>query len=423
MVRKIDIVLAAPGDADSARMVVEAVVDHMNLGAAQKAGARLDLTLLDDGGLPASIPDGLAIFVGVLWTTFAKGGLDDARAARVRFLAAYDKFRADPNTVRMLLFVNDEAIAPSKIDPEALALVRDFQERLKADGLRAYVYDGREDLRTLLEAKLERVVMDLPAAGEPVPTATPEPAPVEPVAPETPISPADVINIDSRPKKPQIDEPASGQQLTPPKLAPAANDDRFVLTALAPLTPELLDEVDRKAWTMIQSFEMIVDIIAFMAGDARHYIEAHKHEKDAEPDPQMGLIFTMMTRKEEDELAAFTDTAEQKIGMLKEIYQTVLNAMRHEYYRRKPDLEVSDFDDEVLDETFRAVAKFSGPLRAAAPHLQAFRSKVSGLKRTTAEFHKAKQQSLEFLDRFLADLAALRSLLARQTPAEASSRS
>jgi len=420
MVRKIDIILAAPGDADGARAIVETVVDHMNLGAAQKAGVRLDLTLLDDGAAPDALHDGPAIFVGVLWTTFAKTGIDDARAARDRFLAAYDRFRADPNTVRILPFVNDEAIAPSKIDPEGLSLVRAFQDRARADGHRAYIYDGREDFRTLLEAKLERAVMELPPDGE---VEIPEPEPVKSSEPEpeaaTPS--ASVISMDSRPKKPRAEESSPGKPLTPPKLAPAANDDRFVLTALAPLTPDLLDEIDRKAWTMIESFDFIGDIIAFMAGDARRYIEAHKNDDKNEPDPQMGLIFAIMSRKEEDELAAFADTAEHKIGMLREIYQTVLNAMRHEYHKRKPGLEASGFDEDVLDETFRAVAKFSGPLRAAAPHLQAFRGRVSGLKRTTAEFHKAKQQSLEFLDRFLADLAALRGLLARHASAEVSS--
>jgi hypothetical protein len=215
-------------------------------------------------------------------------------------------------------------------------------------------------------------------------------------------------------------EPALGQQLKPPTLAPAANDDRFVLTSLAPLTPDLLDAVDRKAWDMMQSFEMIGDVIGFMAADARHYLQLRKPE--AESDPQMGLIFTMMSRKEEDELLAFADTAEQRVAMLKEIYQTVLNAMRHEYYQCKPALEAGGYDEETLDQSFRAVAKFSGPLKAAAPHLQAFRTRVSGLKRTTAEFHKAKLQALELLDRYLADLAALRGLLARSVTAEASSR-
>jgi hypothetical protein len=189
MVRKIDIVLAAPGDADSARMVVEAVVDHLNLGVAQKAGARLDLTLLDDGALPASPPGGSAIFVGVLWTTFSKSGLDHARSARVRFLAAYDKFLADPNTLRMLLFVNDEALPPSRVDPDQLSLVRAFQERLKADGFRAYIYDGREDLRTLLEAKLERLLVDLPPVAETIPAQAPQPE-------GNPVSPADVVKIE-----------------------------------------------------------------------------------------------------------------------------------------------------------------------------------------------------------------------------------
>jgi hypothetical protein len=414
MVQKIDIVLAAPGDADSARMVVEAVVDHLNLGVARNAGVRLDLTLLDDGGLPDSSAGGAAIFVGALWTTFSKSGLDEARAARVRFFAAYEKFLVDPSTIRMLVFVNDEAVPPSRIDPDQFALVREFQTRVKADGLRPYIYDGREDLRVLLESKLERLLLDLPPLTEKAAAQTT--APTE----STPESPADVINIEDRPKKPVTAEPTFEQKLRPPTLPPAANDDRFVLAALAPLTPELLETIDRKAWDMIQSFEVIGDVIGFMATDARHHLQTRKPE--TESDPQMGLIFNVMSRKEEDELSAFADTAEKKIAMLKEIYQTVLNAMRHEYYRRKPELEASGYNEDTLDTTFRAVAKFSGPLKAAAPHLQAFRSRVSGLKRTTAEFHKAKLQVLEFLDRYLAELAALRNMLARTVTPEMSSR-
>ena len=424
MVRKIDIVLAAPGDAEGARAVVEAVVDQLNLGAAKKAGVRLDLTLLDDGSLPDAVAGSEAIFVTVLWTSFSRSNMDSARAARVRFLAAYDKYRNDPGTVKILSFFNDQAIMPSRIDTDQLLMVRDFQDRLRADGLRAYVCDGREDLRMLVESKLERVVADLPSQSEASADAKPAQASSAPAKPsseaEIKPSPADVVHMDERPKREFDDERTLGDRLTPPALSQPANDDRFVLTALMPLTPELLDEVDRKAWEMVEAFNVIGDVVAFMAFEAKRHVQGRKPEEQL--DPEMGLIFKMMSRKEEDDLAAFADSAEERISMLKEIYQTILNAMRRELHRRRPALEASGYDEDVLDETFRAIAKFSGPLKAAAPHLQTFRSRVSALRRTTAEFHKAKQQSIEFLERYLSDLATLRGILARNPAAEVSSR-
>jgi len=424
MVRKIDIILAAPGDAEGARAVIEAVVDQLNLGAAKKADVRLDLTLLDDGSLPDAIAGSEAIFVTVLWTSFSRSNMDSARAARVRFLAAYDKYRNDSGTVKILAFFNDQAIMPSRIDTDQILMVRDFQDRLRADGLRAYVCDGREDLRMLVESKLERIIADLPsrseAAADTKPAQTPS-APVEPpLEAESAVSPADVVQMDERPKRSLENERALGDRLKPPSMSQPANDDRFVLTALMPLTPELLDEVDRKAWEMVEAFNVIGDVVAFMAFEAKRHVQGRKPEEQL--DPEMGLIFKMMSRKEEDDLAAFADSAEERISMLKEIYQTILNAMRRELHRRRPALEASGYDEDVLDETFRAIAKFSGPLKAAAPHLQTFRSRVSALRRTTAEFHKAKQQSIEFLERYLSDLATLRGILARNPAAEVSSR-
>ena len=423
MVRKIDIVLAAPGDAEAARSVVEAVVDQLNLGPAKRAGVRLDLTLLDDGALPGSEAGGESIFVTALWTSFSRSNLDSARAARVRFLAAYDKFRSDPGTIKILAFFNDQAVMPSRIDTDQLLMVRDFQDRLKADGLRPYVCDGREDLRMLIESKLERIIGDLPAPTEEKPVAAEKPA-EPPRTPESPMkvdeasAPTAIVHMEERPKRPLSNEHVLGNRLTPPTLSQPANDDRFVLTSLMPLTPELFDEVDRKAWEMVESFNLIGDVISFMAFEAKRHVQGRKPEDQLEP--EMGLIFKMMSRKEEDELAAFGETAEQRIEMLKEIYQTVLNAMRREIHRRRPDLEAGGYNEQILDEAFRSIAKFSGPLKAAAPHLQTFRTRVAALRRTTAEFHKAKQQAIEFLERYLADLATLRGLLARNPSAEAS---
>jgi hypothetical protein len=408
MTRKIDIILAAPGDAESATGVVEAVVDQLNLGAAHKAGVRFDLTHLNDGALPDSRDGGAAIFITALWTSYAKTSLDAARAARVRFLAAYDKYRADPTTVRILPFFNDELIAPSRIDPDQFAMIREYRDKVKADGLRAYSYEGREDLRTLIEAKLEGIISDLPPLAKPVPKHDDETAA------------ADVVRMAARAKKAMVEDTTLGQSLQPPQLDSAANDDRFVLAAMTPITPELLAEIDRKAWEMVEAFDVISDIVSYMASDAKRHVQSHKPVEDV--DPEMSLIFKMMSHKEEDDLATFAESAERRIGMLREIYQTVLNAMRLEYHRRLAEFEASGFDEDSLDDAFRAIAKFSGPLKAAAPHLQAFRARVSALRRTTAEFHKAKLQAIEFLDRYLADLAALRATLARMPAAEASAR-
>ncbi|HKJ73413.1 MAG TPA: hypothetical protein VKA19_04800 [Alphaproteobacteria bacterium] len=432
MVRKIDIILAAPGDAETSRTAIEAVVDQLNLGAAQRAGLRLDLTLLDDGFLPPASEAREAILITVLWTSFSRSNMDHARAARVRMLAAYDKYHGDAKTIAVLPFFNNEPVTPNHIDPDQLAMVRAFQERLRSDGLRSYNFDGREDLRILVENKLERMIADLPPLDEPEPEPIRRQEPVfepdaerdlapamEPSAERVP-PPADIVPMDGKPRVYQKDDKDVEKRLAPPSLASAANDDRFVLTAMAPVTPELLHAVDRKAWEMIEAFDLIGDIIGFMASDTR------RHLRDRQPNdqatPELGLIFKMMSRKEEDELAAFSETAEDKITMLKEIYQTGLTAMRQEFRRRLPVLEASDFDEETMDEAFRAIAKFFGPLKAASPHLQAFRVRTSGLRRTTAEFHKAKLRALEFLDRYLSDLSALRGMLARDPAFEVSSR-
>jgi len=408
MSRKIDIILAALGDAEGANAIVEAVVDQMNLGAAQKAGVRLDLSLLDDGALPDTSPESSAVLITVLWTSFAKTSLDAARAARVRLLATYDKYRADSHTLRILPFFNDEMVAPSRIDADQFTMVREFRDKVRADGLRVYSYEGKEDLRTLVEAKLEGILTEQPAFASP-------PAKSE----EADATPADVVRMTARAKKSMTDEGVLGQSLQPPQLDSAANDDRFVLTAMAPITPELLAEIDRRAWDMIEAFDVITDIIGFMASDARRHVQSHKPPEQV--DPEMSLIFKMMSHKEEDELQTFAESAERKIGMLKEIYQTVLNAMRLEYHKRQNALVANGFNKDRMDEAFRAMAKFSGPLKAAAPHLQAFRARVSALRRTTAEFHKAKLQAVEVLDRYLSDLASLRGALARTPTAEASS--
>ena len=412
MTRKIDIILAAPGDAESASAVVEAVIDQLNLGAAQKAGLRLDLTHLNDGALPDTDPNGAAILITALWTSFAKTSLDAARAARVRFLAAYDKYRADPATMRILPFFNDELVAPSRVDPDQFAMVWEYRDRVKVDGIRVYSYEGREDLRTLVEAKLEGLLADVPAFLQ----AKPKEA--KPTSERPSDTPADVVRMAARARKSMHEESSLGQSLQPPKLDAAANDDRFVLATLSPVTPELLAEIDRKAWDMIEAFDVIADIVAYMASDAKRHVQTHKPTEQV--DPEMSLIFKMMSHKEEDDLLTFADSADRKIGMLKEIYHTVLNAMRLEYHKRKPDLEARGYDEDSLEETLQAIAKFSGALKAAAPHLQAFRVRVSALRRTTAEFHKAKLQALELLDRYLADLAALRASLTRAPAAEAS---
>lgn len=161
--------VASPSDLDTERASLEDVVQELNRLWSDNTGIRLELVMWEKHTRPAigadtqdvintQIGDDYDIFLGLLWTRL---GTPTARAESgtaeelERALARYEK---DPKSVRIMFYFKDAPVVLSDIDPEQLARLRAFRDRLSQIGVLFREFRRTEELLAYLRTDLSKEV-------------------------------------------------------------------------------------------------------------------------------------------------------------------------------------------------------------------------------------------------------------------------
>jgi len=161
--RHLKILVASPGDVDAERKIVEKVIEDWNIRNGEERKMVLEAVLWEKHAAPRSrgegegpqehinrqIVDDCDCVIGIFWNRI---GTPTPRAAG----GAVEEVQRMMTILKrpVMLYFSDMPIAPSKIDDQQKAKLKEFKAAMKADGL-IWEYDTIEAFRTYLSRHLD----------------------------------------------------------------------------------------------------------------------------------------------------------------------------------------------------------------------------------------------------------------------------
>lgn len=140
----LNVFVASPDDMSDGRVRLHEVVDELNRTWRQNLGISLDLISSETHAYPGvgtdaqdvineQIGDNYDIFIGMMWKRFGTPTGRAGSGTEEEFERAYARFKENPDQVRVMFYFKDAPIEPSQIDPEQLALIREFQKKTRRE--------------------------------------------------------------------------------------------------------------------------------------------------------------------------------------------------------------------------------------------------------------------------------------------------
>ena len=176
------VLAASPSDLEPERNRLEEVIRELNLSWSHSLGVRLELVRWETHGYPGvgddpqdvlnrELPDDPDIFIGVMWSRFGTATGRAGSGTEEEFIRALERYRQDPDSVRIMFYFKDAPLAPSDIDPDQLSRVARFRESLGAEGALYWTFRTLGDFVQLLRIHLSRQLQELSAPVQPRRTA------------------------------------------------------------------------------------------------------------------------------------------------------------------------------------------------------------------------------------------------------------
>jgi len=141
--------LASPGDVANERDIVKKVISDFNVQYVRELKSTISLMTWENNTHPAfgNYPQGVIsqqigeydIFVGVLWSKFGTPTPSSGSGTEEEFNIAYDKFKSNPNEIRIMIYFNQDGVPINDIDVEQIAKIKSFKQKLTPLG--GYYFD------------------------------------------------------------------------------------------------------------------------------------------------------------------------------------------------------------------------------------------------------------------------------------------
>lgn len=179
------VLVASPSDLEPERNRLEEVVRELNLSWSHSLGVRLELVRWETHGYPGvgndpqdvlnrELPDDPDIFIGMMWSRFGTATGRAGSGTEEEFNRALQRYRHDPDSVRIMFYFKDAPLAPSDIDPDQLRRVARFRESLGVEGALYWTFRTLDDFVQLLRIHLSRQLQELSAPVRSQRTAAPQ---------------------------------------------------------------------------------------------------------------------------------------------------------------------------------------------------------------------------------------------------------
>ncbi len=181
--------MASPYDTIEERDYMENIIDELNHTNSSKS-FRLELIKWETHSTPSigeysqqvvnkTIGDEYNIFVGLLWQRFGTPTPNAGSGTEEEFDRAIDRYRSNPQDVKILFYFKQDPILPNQIDVEQINKINEFREKLKELGVMYWEYQGLENFGAFIRIHLSKIINELESNTNEGRGLSKEPSPYE----------------------------------------------------------------------------------------------------------------------------------------------------------------------------------------------------------------------------------------------------
>ena len=183
----IRVFVASPSDVSPEREILTSVIEDINQTLADNI--RLDLIKWETHSPPGfgqdaqdvinqEVGDDYDILLGIMWARFGSPTRRAESGTEEEFDRALSRWKTSSESVKIMFYFKNAGIPVDRIDPEQIAKVKAFKERIASEGAFYVEFKDPEAFRTTARAHLTKVVRGWRLADEQDTNEPPKPSPL-----------------------------------------------------------------------------------------------------------------------------------------------------------------------------------------------------------------------------------------------------
>lgn len=365
------IFVASPSDLGEERKLLEGVVQELNLTWPQQLGVSLELIKWETHAFPGAgtdpqdvinhqLPQDYDILLVTLWSRIGTPTPRSQSGTLEEFENAYERWRSDPRSVRLMVYFKTTPISPDDIDPDQLRLLKEFRQSLSDRGILYSTFTGGEEFSQLLRIHLSKQVQDFlkenNMAGMPL-----------------------AMPVETTAKSLSLEE---SHDETP-------EDEGFL---------DLIETTVTSSQKAIEVMKHISEALEKLnAGTNQTTLDMQSITGD---DKAKFAAYKRIANRQAENMADFVARMQPEIPILGDSLSKSLDA----YARTMvllPEFGISPENRAQLEDALSAASTLRSVMVPSKESMERFRSITAGLPRITTQFNRAKRDILNVLDTLL----------------------
>ncbi len=171
MHKQLKVFLASPSDIKKERQILKTVIDEINKLYLDRLGLGFQLLKWETNTYPDvgddvqsvindQIGDNYDVFIGILWTRIGTQTKRALSGTLEEFTRAYDRSKANPDNIHLMMYFRNSALSPDQIDTQQLSEVQNFKGKLGDLGVYWWAYKTSLDFERQVRLHLSTVLLD-----------------------------------------------------------------------------------------------------------------------------------------------------------------------------------------------------------------------------------------------------------------------
>ena len=166
----LQVFVASPSDLKDERLALESVAKELNQTLSESTGGYLELLKWETHAVPGfgsdpqavineQIGDQYDIFIGMFSTKYGSATPRAGSGTVEEFERAYDRFKKNPDQLRIMFYFKDAEVKPSEIDLDQYRKVKEFKQKVGTEAVYAS-FTTTEEFIKLARLHLSRQLLD-----------------------------------------------------------------------------------------------------------------------------------------------------------------------------------------------------------------------------------------------------------------------
>jgi hypothetical protein len=365
------ILVASPSDLSEERKLLEGVVQELNLTWPQQLGVTLELIKWETHAFPSAgtdpqdvineqLPQDYDILIVMLWSRIGTPTPRSQSGTVEEFEIAYDRWRKDPKSIRLMVYFKVTPISPDDIDPDQLRLLQEFRKSLSDRGILYSTFTGGEEFTQLLRIHVSKQVQDFMKENNTA--GMPLPAPVETTMTPAPLEEGDDGTL----------------------------EDEGFLDLI-----ETTTTASQKAMDVMQHITKALEELNAGTNQSTHDMQSISGDDNAKV-----AAYKRIANRQAENMADFVARMQPELPILGDSLSKSLDA----YGRTMvllPEFGMTPDNRARLEDALTTADTLRNVMSTSKEGTERFRSITAGLPRITTQFNRAKRDILNVLDTLL----------------------